>query len=243
MMNFGRSNSCNCKKQENIKFLESLDPSKNVPFEVSYLRKERDKCLVYLKGCNNITNCKTLNSSGGLFDKADFFESFFCYLFPIFQYEDKKGYDIVNKMNYQKISCKSEKKFFKPKAKVVEFIIGNKRNDKNDITDDMEFDGVLFFQNTGNCGIAYCTRETVLQSPRKISGGQMKVRIEFDKLFWIVHPNENVKFKEDKIKIDKTENLIRKLKNSYIKTIIKKAMLERKSPRRMIKIIKKEIAK
>jgi len=212
--------------------------NKNIPDIVRILKKEKDRCELFLRDCNKITSCSCLNSRGGRFRKAEICDNFFCTLFSQYEYVDKDGHDIVNKSNGDRISLKSGKKMCLPTKKVIKVIVANKQSDENTIGN-LDFDGMLISQNGDHLAMAYATRKTVEKSLNKIKGGQITATIKYEDLFWIIHPDENIFQKLSPNKIENNNKKLKKENSNSLDAICKKILLGGKSVKENLKELKR----
>jgi hypothetical protein len=175
-----------------------------------YLEKNRTDCLNVLKVCANIG--KDFNSRSDRFIKSEIMDITYAKLSEI-EYVDEVGYDLL--FDGYRISSKGQESVFcKKKPMTRDIALTNTRDDKKNREKD--FDLLIITQTKPPMAIAICTYEACLKN-KKVTSDQIKTRIEYDDLKFIIHPSESILFEKDKTDL-------KRYKRAFINLIIRKSL-------------------
>ena len=173
-------------------------------------KKNKDGCLDVLKVCAKIG--KDFNSRGDRFDKAAIIDTTYALLDEI-EYLDAVGYDHL--FRTYRISSKGQKNAFCKKKPITrEITLTNTRDEKKER--DQDFDLLIITQTTSPLAIAITTYEAAMKN-KKVTSDQIKTRIEYTDLKFIIHPSEGISFEKGKTDF-------RLYKKAYLNAIIKKCL-------------------
>lgn len=156
---------------------------------------------------------KEFNIPSWRFMKAELITRMLVSCFPELKYVDKKGYDAL--FNELRVSIKTQAGLFlKTKSETKEIAIKNTLGAKGVFEKD--FDILLMIQTKAPFAMAISTFEEV-DRVKKITSDQIKAKLNFDQIDFIVKTNEITISEEEKIDIySKLSNHIDDLCNEVI---------------------------
>lgn len=176
----------------------------------NYLKKNKNGCLDVLKVCAKIGS--SFNSRSDRFIKSEIMDMTYARLDEI-QYLDAVGYDLLFRTH--RISSKGqENAFCKRKAITREIALTNTRDEKKER--DQDFDLLIITQTKPPLAIAIATYEAAMKN-KNVTSDQIKTRIEYKDLKFIIHPFERISF-------EKGETDFRLYKKALSNAVIKKCL-------------------
>jgi hypothetical protein len=180
-----------------------------------YLQSNKQSCLDLLRLAHNVGD--SLNSRCDRFLKAEIIDTAYSRLFPRLKYVDEIGYDFT--FFHWKVSQKSQAYVFKNRTKRTNKItISNLHN-----TSEIEyriFDYLIITQTARPFSIALADYDVILENLKK-ERDSISAEIPYDKLNFIVHPNEDIYF------VDTTPINFKKYKNDMINKMLSMGLLSR----------------
>ena len=157
-----------------------------------YLLKNKLKCIEILKICSRIGS--SLNSASDRFMKAEIIDRSYQDVLPEMVYKDAIGYDFL--FGDCRISSKSKQKIFCPRVKRTEWIeLTNTRAKDVDHKRRQDFDLLILTQTNKPLSIAITTYDAAMKN-KVNTEDQIKTRINYEDLVFIVDPSEKISFKE-----------------------------------------------
>jgi len=115
-------------------------------------------------------------------------------------YKDKKGYDLLFR-DCWRISHKAQKTAFcKTKKRTREIALVNTQSKHLKANRNQDFDFLLITQTSAPLSIALCTYEAAMKNSW-FTSDQIKTRIDYENLVFIVDPNEKIEFSDKKFNI------------------------------------------
>ena len=159
----------------------------------AYLVNSPKGCMEILQQCHNIGT--SLNDRGHRFYKAKLIDKKYSRIFPYLKYVDELGYDWMFCGN--RVSSKSQKIMFGSRvANTYAITLVNKRTGEGkdcDYLSNRFFDYIVLTQTSAPYAIAVANYD-LIRPYFKEKSDCISVMIPYDKLDFIIHPSENIRF-------------------------------------------------